>query len=131
MVGCGVPETTPNLSSLCPLYSVISVAVQYWKKGVGLGSAKSSWAPSTILPNIYLSPSFLAEPGVTCPPLAYFTIKIALGADKYSELSPLSSQPGVNVCALGGTSFRFSVAVEEHAIARLFPGLARKRLVFW
>ena len=62
---------------------------------------------ATIPPKIYLSPSFLAQPGEPCPPLAYFSRKRALGADKYSEFSPLSSQPEVNVCALGGHLFGF------------------------
>ena len=106
-----------------------------------MGSAKSSWDPTTIPPKIYLSPSFLAEPGETCPPLAYFTRKRALGADKYSEFSPLSSQPEVNVCALGGYLFGFlwqfrSTRFRSNCLIVFRPGqntsrvLVRRRMLF-
>ena len=49
-------------------------------------------------PKICLSPPFFTRVGKYLFPRAYFNSKRALWGDTYSELSPLCSQPRVNIC---------------------------------
>ena len=84
--------------------------------GVCLGSAKKS--PKSTCP-----PTFLPSLGKHLSPLAYFASKRAIRGDKHSELSPISSQPGVNICHPGGHT-DFSVWPD---IVDFYPSLRQSR----